>query len=254
MPLPVRSGNPGLNDKTFSNLPRASVTEGRMTLNGTINKSFLMLVVLLATALFTWSQFLESNGDPASVSTWMLVGLIGGLVTSLIIIFKMTAAPYLALPYAALEGLAIGGISAMFERRFPGIAIQAVALTFGVLAVLLIAFRAGLIRVTQTFRSIVVGATGAIALVYLVSMVLGLFHVNTPFLYDSSPLSIGISLFVVGIAALNLVLDFDMIQTGVAQGAPRYMEWYSAFGLLVTLVWLYLEILRLLGKMRDSSR
>lgn len=173
---------------------------------------------------------------------------------SLIIIFKMTTAPYLALPYAALEGLAIGGISAMFERRFPGIAIQAVALTFGVLAVLLIAFRAGLIRVTQTFRSIVVGATGAIALVYLVSMVLNLFHVNTPFLYDSSPLSIGISLFVVGIAALNLVLDFDMIQSGVAQGAPKYMEWYSAFGLLVTLIWLYLEILRLLGKMRDSSR
>ncbi len=254
MPLPVRSGNPGLNDKTFSNLPRASVAEGRMTLNGTINKSFLMLVVLLATALFTWSQFLASNGDPASVSTWMLVGLIGGLVTSLIIIFKMTTAPYLALPYAALEGLAIGGISAMFERRFPGIAIQAVALTFGVLAVLLLAFRAGLIRVTQTFRSIVVGATGAIALVYLVSMVLNLFHVNTPFLYDSSPLSIGISLFVVGIAALNLVLDFDMIQNGVSQGAPKYMEWYSAFGLLVTLIWLYLEILRLLGKMRDSSR
>ena len=250
MPLPVRSGNPGLNDKTFSNLPRPAVGEARMTLSGTINKSFLMLIVLLAAALYPWSQYL-STGDAATVSTSILVGAIGGLVLALIISFKATLAPYLSLPYAALEGLAIGGISALLERRYPGIAIQAVGLTFGVFAVLLVAFRAGLIRVTQRFRAIVVGATGAIALVYIISMVLGFFHVNVPVLNDATPLGIIVSLVIVGVAALNLVLDFDLIQSGVAGGAPRYMEWYSAFGLLVTLVWLYLEILRLLSKVRS---
>lgn len=250
MPLPVRSGNPGLNDKTFANQPRPAVGEERMTLSGTINKSFLMLIVLLAAALYPWSQYL-STGDASTVSTSILVGAIGGLVLALIISFKATLAPYLSLPYAALEGLAIGGISALLERRYPGIAIQAVGLTFGVFAVLLVAFRAGLIRVTQRFRAIVVGATGAIALVYVISMVLGFFHVNVPVLNDATPLGIIVSLVIVGVAALNLVLDFDLIQSGVAGGAPRYMEWYSAFGLLVTLVWLYLEILRLLSKVRS---
>jgi uncharacterized YccA/Bax inhibitor family protein len=160
-------------------------------------------------------------------------------------------APYLAVPYAALEGLVIGGISAVLEKKYPGIAIQATALTFAVLAVLLLAYSTGLIQVTQRFRAIVVGATGAIFLLYLVTMVLNLFHVATPFMYDSSALSIGLSLIIVGVAALNLVLDFDLIQSGVAQGAPRFMEWYGAFGLLVTLVWLYMEILRLLSKVRQ---
>ena len=146
----------------------------------------------------------------------------------------------------------MGGFSALLERRYPGIAIQAVGLTFGVLAVLLMAYSMRLIRVTQQFRAIVIGATGAIALLYLITMVLGLFHVNVPVLNASSPLGIIVSLVICGVAALNLVLDFDLIESGVAQGAPRYMEWYSAFGLLVTLVWLYLEILRLLSKLRDS--
>jgi uncharacterized YccA/Bax inhibitor family protein len=172
-------------------------------------------------------------------------------VLALIISFKATLAPYLAVPYAACEGLAIGALSAVFERRYPGIAIQAVALTFGVLATMLLAYRSGLIRATQRLRAIVVGATGAVMLLYLVSLVLQLFHVNTSFLFDSSPLSLGLSLVIIAIAALNLVLDFDMIETGVAQGVPRYMEWYGAFGLVVTLVWLYLEILRLLGNTRS---
>jgi uncharacterized YccA/Bax inhibitor family protein len=249
-PAPVRrTGNPGLNDKTFANLPRPLVGEERMTVQGTINKSFLMLVVLMAGALWPWSQYL-STGDAATVSTSVLIGVLGGFVLALVISFKATLAPYLSLPYAALEGVAIGGISALMERRFPGIAIQAVGLTFGVLAVLLVAYRAGLIRATQRFRAIVVGATGAIALVYIVSMVLGLFHVNVPVLNDATPLGIIVSLVIVGVAALNLVLDFDLIESGAAQGAPRYMEWYSAFGLLVTLVWLYLEMLRLLSKVR----
>ncbi len=246
----VRSGNPGLNDRTFSGLPRPALASERMTLQGTVNKSFMMLVVLMVSALWPWSQYLAS-GDPAAVGLPMIVGSIGGLVLALIISFKATLAPYLALPYAALEGLAIGGISALLERRYPGIAIQAVGLTFAVLAALLLAYKARLIQATARFRAIVIGATGAIALLYLVTMVLGFFHVAVPFMNDASPLSIGISLVIVGIASLNLVLDFDMIESGVAQGAPRYMEWYGAFGLLVTLVWMYMEILRLLSKLRD---
>jgi uncharacterized YccA/Bax inhibitor family protein len=246
----TRTGNPGLNDKTFSALPRSSVAGEAMTLQGTINKSFLLLVVLLAAALWPWSQFLGS-GNPALVVPAILAGGIGGFVLALIISFKATLAPYLAIPYAACEGLAIGGISAVLEKRYPGIAIQAVGLTIAVMAALLLAYTMGIIRVTQRFRAIVVGATGAIALLYLVSFVLGLFHVPVPFLNDASPLSIGVSLVIIGVAALNLVLDFDLIERGVAQAAPRYMEWYAAFGLLVTLVWLYLEILRFLSKVRQ---
>ena len=246
----TRTGNPGLNDKTFAGLPRASVAGEAMTLQGTINKSFLLLVVLLAGALWPWSQFFAS-GNPAAVAPAVVIGLVGGLVFGLIISFKATLAPYLSVPYAACEGLMIGGFSAVLEKRYPGIAIQAVGLTFGVLAAMLLAYTLGIIRVTQRFRAIVVGATGAIALLYLASFVLGFFHVGVPFLNSASPLSIGVSLVIIAVAALNLALDFDLIQGGVAQGAPRYMEWYAAFGLLVTLVWLYLEILRFLSKVRQ---
>jgi uncharacterized YccA/Bax inhibitor family protein len=246
----VKSGNPGLNDKTFAGLPRPALASERMTLQGTVNKSFLLLLVLMGAALWPWSQYLAS-GNPAVVGLPVMVGLIGGLVLALIISFRPMTAPYLAVPYAALEGLVLGGISAVLEKRYPGIAIQATALTFAVLAALLLAYSLRLIRVTQRFRAIVVIGTGAIFLLYLVSTVLSLFHVATPFLYSSSPLSIGISLLVIGFAALNLLLDFDLIESGVAQGAPRYMEWYGAFALLVTLVWLYMEILRLLGNLRQ---
>lgn len=250
MPLPVsRSGNPVLNEKAISGQARPAALGERMTLQGAINKSFLLLVVLLASALWPWSQYM-ATGDAASVGTSILIGALGGLVVGLIISFKATTAPYLAIPYAALEGLAVGGFSALLERRYPGIAIQAVGLTFGVLAVLLVAYSMRLIRVTQQFRAIVVGATGAIALLYVVTMVLGLFHVNVPVLNDATPLGIIVSLVICGVAAMNLVLDFDLVESGVAQGAPRYMEWYCAFGLMVTLVWLYLEILRLLSKLR----
>ena len=247
--LPVRTGNPGLNDKTFAGLPRATAGEA-MTLQGTINKSFVLLLVLMASALWPWSQYMAS-GNAADVAGPMMIGLIAGFILALIISFKATMAPYLAIPYAACEGLAIGGISAVLERHYPGIAIQAVGLTFGVMAALLFAYTSRLIRVTQRFRSMVVGATLGIALFYLISMVLNLFHVNVGFFNGASVLSIVVSLVVVGIAALNLVLDFDLIETGVSQGAPRYMEWYSAFGLLVTLVWLYMEVLRLLSKVRE---
>lgn len=245
----TRTGNPGLNQRTFSGLPRADLAEA-MTLQGTINKSFLLLVVLLGAALWPWSQFF-SSGNPAVVLPAMLGGGIVGLVLALIISFKAPLAPYLSIPYAACEGLVIGGISAVLEKRYPGIAIQAVGLTLGVMAALLLAYTLGIIRVTQRFRAIVVGATGAIALLYLVAIVLGMFHLPVAFLNDASPLSMGVSLVIIGVAALNLVLDFDLIETGVAQAAPRYMEWYAAFGLLVTLVWLYMEILRFLSKARQ---
>ena len=250
MPLPVtRSGNPSLNERVFASQPRPAYGAERMTLQGSINKAFLLLVVLLAGAFWPWSQYL-TNGDLSVVSTSLMVGAFGGLIVGMIISFKATLAPYLSVPYAALEGLAIGGISAVLERRYPGIAIQAVGLTFAVLAVMLVAYKLGIIRATERFRAIVIGATGAIALVYLVSVVLGLFHVSVPLLNSSSPLGIIVSLVIVGVAALNLILDFDFIESGASQGAPRYMEWYAAFGLLVTMVWLYMEILRLLSKTR----
>jgi uncharacterized YccA/Bax inhibitor family protein len=250
MPLPVpRSGNPALNDRVFGSQPRPAFGEERMTLQGSVNKAFLLLVVLLAGAFWPWSQYL-TTGDASVVTTPLLVGALGGFVLAMIISFKATLAPVLSVPYAALEGLAIGSISALLERRYPGIAIQAVGLTFAVFAVMLVAYKLNIIRATERFRAIVIGATGAIALVYLVSMVLGFFHIAVPLLNSSSPLGIIISLVIVGVAALNLILDFDFIESGAAQGAPRYMEWYAAFGLLVTMVWLYLEILRLLSKTR----
>jgi uncharacterized YccA/Bax inhibitor family protein len=251
MPLPVtRSGNPSLNERVFASQPRPAYGAERMTLQGSINKAFLLLVVLFAGAFWPWSQYL-TNGDLSVVTTALTIGALGGLVVGIIISFKANLAPYLSVPYAALEGLAIGGISAILERRYPGIAIQAVGLTFAVLAVMLVAYKMRIIRATERFRAIVIGATGAIALVYLVSMVLGLFHVSVPILNSSSPLGIIVSLVIVGVAALNLILDFDFIEYGASQGAPKYMEWYGAFGLMVTLVWLYLEIIRLLSKLRD---
>jgi len=250
MPLPVRrTGSPGLNENTFARLPRVGIGAEGMTLKGTIDRSFLLLIVLMAAALYPWSQM--AGGDVQSVSSTMLIGLIGGFVLAIIISFKATLAPYLAVPYAALEGLAVGGLSAILEQRYHGIAIQAVGLTFGVLAVLLIAYRMRLIRVTDQFRAMVIGATGGIALLYLATLVLGFFHVSVPVLYSATPLGIGVSLVIVAVAALNLVLDFDYIERGVAGGAPKFMEWYCAFSLMVTLVWLYIEMLRLLSKVRS---
>ncbi|MDE2052205.1 MAG: Bax inhibitor-1/YccA family protein [Gammaproteobacteria bacterium] len=243
-----RTGNPGLNDRTFASLPRLGIGVEGMTLKGTVDRSFLLLIVLMVAALWPWSQM--ASGDVQAVSSTMMLGLIGGFVLALIISFKATLAPYLAVPYAALEGLAVGGISAVLEQRYPGIAIQAVGLTFGVLAVLLFAYRMRWLRATARFRAMVIGATGGIALLYLATMILGFFHVAVPVLNAATPLGIGISLVIVGVAALNLVLDFDLIERGVAGGAPKYMEWYAAFGLMVTLVWLYIEMLRLLSKVR----
>ncbi|HUA25816.1 MAG TPA: Bax inhibitor-1/YccA family protein [Steroidobacteraceae bacterium] len=251
MPLPVRrTSNPMLNERTFGGLPRSGVGLEGMTLKGTIDKSFLLLIVLMVAALWPWSQL--AGGDVQAISSLTLLGVLGGFIVAMIVGFKPTAAPYLAIPYAALEGLALGGISAIFEQRYHGIAIQAVGLTFAVLLALLIAYRTGLIRVTAQVRAMVVAATFGVMLFYLATMLLGFFHVSTQALYAPTPLGIGISLVIVAIAAFNVVLSFDLIDRGVAGGAPKYMEWYCAFSLMVTLVWLYLEMLRLLALTRRN--
>ncbi|MCH2483845.1 MAG: Bax inhibitor-1/YccA family protein [Gammaproteobacteria bacterium] len=222
----------------------------RMTLAGAINKTGILLVLCLVSAGYVWNQFFQSS-EPAAVNGLMMLGLLGGLAMAMVTIFKRQWAGLTAPAYALLQGLALGGISAMFELQYPGIVIQAVGLTFGTLAMLLLAYKTGLIKPTENFRLMIVAATGGIALLYLVSFVMGFFGSSVGFIHSNGLFGIGFSLFVVAIAALNLVLDFDFIEAGAEQGAPKYMEWYGAFSLMVTLVWLYLEILRLLAKLRS---
>ncbi len=244
----MRSGNPVLKDSTFQQ--PFEIAGERMTLGGTVNKTAMLLAMTLITAAYTWGRFMETH-DASTISGLLLVGAVGGLVVAMVTFFKKTLAPYLAPAYALLQGLALGGISATLEVQFPGIVIQAVALTFGTLFSLLAAYRSGLIKATENFKLGVVAATGGIFLLYLVSFVMSFFGNSIGFIHNSGTFGILFSGFVVVIAALNLVLDFDFIESGVEHGAPKYMEWYEAFGLLVTLLWLYLEILRLLAKLRD---
>jgi uncharacterized YccA/Bax inhibitor family protein len=222
-----------------------------MTISGTVNKAGILMLCVLATAVWSWNQML-TNG-PASVGGYTMIGAFGGFIVAMVTIFKKEWSPVTAPLYALLEGLVLGGLSAIFDLRYPGIAVQAVGLTFGTLFVLLLAYSSGMIKVTQKFRLGVVAATGGIMLFYLAEMILGFFHVQFLAINGGSTIGIVFSLFVCAIAALNLVLDFDFIEQGVNFGAPKYMEWYGAFGIMVTLVWLYLEILRLLSKMRSRN-
>jgi uncharacterized YccA/Bax inhibitor family protein len=260
MPL-MKTSNPALGENTFRNLAGSQYGGGyggyidaaaRMTLSGTVNKTGILLVCALATAAWTWYRFLTSR-DLAEIAPLLLVGALGGFVCAMVTVFKKEWSPVTAPIYALLEGLVLGGISAVTELRYPGIAIQAVGLTFGTLFALLFAYSSRMIRVTQKFRLGVVAATGGIMVFYLVQMLLGFFGIHFLAVNGSGMLGIGISLFICAIAALNLVLDFDFIERGVDYGAPKYMEWYGAFGIMVTLVWLYLEILRLLSKMRSRN-
>ena len=246
----MRSSNPTLQSNAFANFGYLTDRSEMMTVQGVITKTLICLFCVLLTASYTWYQF-YTTGDVNAVSGWMTVGLIGGLVLALVTIFKKEWAMYSAPAYALFEGLFLGGISAMFEMQFHGIVIQAVGLTFGTMFCMLFIYQSGLIQVTDKFRIGVFAATGAIALVYIVSLVLGFFGIQVPFIYSNGLIGIGFSLLVVGIAALNLVLDFDFIERAAAQGAPKYMEWYASFGLMVTLIWLYLEFLRLLSKIRS---
>ena len=251
----MRTANPALNNKTFEGFGYAAPAHS-MTLMGTVHKTGLLLLFTLLSASWVWGKFF-SAGDPASgaqaVAVWTMVGAIGGLVAALVTAFKKEWAGKTAPVYALLEGLFLGGLSAMFEARFSGIVIQAVSLTFGTLFCLLLAYRSGLIKATENFKLGVFAATGAIGVFYLVTWILGMFHVNMGMMMGSGLLSIGLSVFIVIIAALNLVLDFDFIEKGAESGAPKYMEWYAAFGLMVTLIWLYVEILRLLSKLRGRN-
>ena len=254
----MRSGNPVLKDDTFLDLGSGTVVRGdagTMTLNGTVNKTAFLLVLTLAGALFSWSQFSAAMaaGNPGAIMPYVWGGAIGGFIVALITVFKKTWSPVTAPLYAGLEGLFLGAISAMFELRYPGIVTQAVLATFGTLAALLMAYRSGLIKATENFKLGVVAATGGILVLYLVNIVMGFFGNSIGFIHESGTIGILFSAFVVVIAALNLVLDFDFIEQGVERGAPKFMEWYAAFGLLVTLVWLYLEILRLLSKLQSRD-
>jgi len=221
-----------------------------MTLPGVIHRSILLLLLVAGTSAGVW---VYSDSHPSAIYPTMMIGALGGFVVAMVTSFKRDWAAATAPIYAVLEGLFIGGISLVMEQRFPGLVLQAVLLTFGVMFALLAAYQSRIIRPSQTFKSVIVGATFGIVIVYLVSMVLQLFfHTEIPLINGSGPLGIAFSLVVVGIAALNLVLDFDFIENGVAAGAPKWMEWYAAFALTVTLVWLYIEILRLLSKLRRN--
>lgn len=244
----MRSGNPALNKKTFEDLAPAGA---RMTLSGTVNKTAMLLALMLITAGWTWGRFLETQ-DASAITPLIAIGGIGGFIVGLFTAFVKKAAPYTAPIYALLEGLFVGGVSAFFEVKFPGIVIQAVSLTFGTLFCLLLAYKSGLIKATENFKLGVTAATGAIAVLYLVNFVMSFFDMSIGFIHESGWFGILFSAFVVVIAALNLVMDFDFIESGVEYGCPKYMEWYGAFGLLVTLIWLYLEILRLLAKLKEE--
>ena len=251
----MQSGNPALNKNTFLDAASGAVVshgDDVMTINGTVNKTGLLLVLVLLGAMFSWSHY----SGPASLPglyPLVLGGAIGGLILALLTAFKKTWAPVTAPLYALVEGVFIGALSVIFDARFPGIVLQAVGLTFGTMAALLLAYRSGLIRATEKFKLGVVAATGGVMLLYLANMAMGFFGHSMGFINGHSGIGIAFSAVVVVIAALNLILDFDMIESGVNVRAPKYMEWYGAFALVVTLVWLYLELLRLLSKLQSRN-
>jgi uncharacterized YccA/Bax inhibitor family protein len=249
--LSMASSNPAFGRDVFTQYAGTGSRTTTMTISGTVGKTCLLLAILTAAAGWTYKQAALHTLPPA-----LLIGAaIGGFIVAMITIFKPTASPFTAPLYAALEGLFLGAISGIVDQRYhgQGLAVQAVALTFGTMAIMLFLYATRIIRVTQRLAMGIVAATGALFLVYFVSFILSMFHVSVPFLgAGANPMiSIGFSLFVVGLAAFNLLLDFDFIERGAASGAPKVMEWYGAFGLMVTLVWLYLEILRLLMKLQD---
>lgn len=249
--MDMRSSNPALPANTFSSMRWTADRSDAMTVQGTIVKTLLLLMLTMLSAGWTWMKFYQSGGNGAVVAPLMMIGIFGGLILAMVTIFKKEWSAITAPLYALLEGLFIGGISAQLEMAYSGIVIQAAGLTFGTLFAMLLAYQSGLIRPTEKFKMGVVAATGGIAIVYLVAFVLSFFGIQASFLYSSSLLSIGISLFVIVVAALNFIIDFDFIEQGATQGVPKYMEWYGAFAMMVTLIWLYVEFLRLLSKLRN---
>ena len=245
--LSYRTSNPALNSNTFSeqiNNNSSLLLDAKMTIKGTVDKTAISLVLLIASAYYTFSPNMESM---------ILFGSIGGLILAILTIFKKDWAPYTVPLYAILEGLALGSISYFYSTQYEGIVLQAISLTVLILFSLLFAYRTKIIKPTENFKLGVFAATGGIVLLYFINFIMGFFGTGISLLspQNSSMMSIGISLAIIVVASLNLVIDFDFIEEGAEKGAPKYMEWYGAFGLLVTLIWLYLEILRMLAKLRS---
>jgi uncharacterized YccA/Bax inhibitor family protein len=252
----TKSSNPALKENIFQK--DYSYSSDAMTINGTMNKTGLMLLIVMAAAIFTWNKFFAAiavnpESGAAAVMPWVIVGGIGGLITALVTAFRPQSSGISAPIYAIFEGLLLGGLSAIFESMYTGIVMRAVALTLAVFLAMLFLYRSGIIKVTEKLKMGIFAATAGIAVVYLVSFIGGFFGMEFSFLHGNSNFSIGFSLLVVAIAAFNLVLDFSFIENAAEQGAPKYMEWYGAFGLMVTLIWLYLEILRLLSKLASRD-
>jgi uncharacterized YccA/Bax inhibitor family protein len=229
--------------------PTSPAGTGTMTLSGTISKTLILLGILTVTATFAWLQTGAGIFEPDKLGTLFLVGVLGGFGVAVYTVFRPEHAQVTAPIYAALEGLLLGALSAILNLRYRGLPVQAVVLTVATLGVMLLAYRFGLVRATERFKTIVVSCTFAVAAFYVIALVMAMFGLYIPFLHEGGPIGIGFSLFVTGLAAFNLIIDFDRIEQGVGR-APPYMEWYAAFGLVVTLVWLYLEMLRLLRKLR----
>ncbi len=251
-----RTSNPALSKKIYERNYSEVTDDTVMTLKGTANKSFLLLLLVILGATYTWRIFFQNPNPevvPPELLTYMAIGGIGGFILSMVVIFRPQSSPWAAPVYAVLEGLFLGAISAFFEFKMPGLVMQAAGLTFLTLFVMLFLYRSGLIKVTDKFRMGVFAATGGIALLYFISFILGMFGMSMPWLHGNGMMSIGISVVICGVAALNLVLDFDFIEKGSENQLPKFMEWYSAFALMVTLVWLYLEILRLLAKVNSRN-
>jgi uncharacterized YccA/Bax inhibitor family protein len=252
------TANPATSEAVYGRAGFADSPAEVMTLKGTIVKTAALVAILLVTAAYAWSKILAANADdetvtmPAKVIGLLILGTLGGFITALVTIFVPRVSPFTAPLYGALEGLALGGISGFFEAAYAGIVVHAVGLTIGILLSLLAIYAAGFIRASEKFKIGVVAATGGICLVYLADLIISFFGMDIPFIHETGWMGIGFSLFVVIIAAANLILDFDFIEKGVKRRAPKYMEWYGGFSLLVTLVWLYLEVLRLLSKLKGS--
>ena len=242
----MRSSNPAMTGKIFEKAGTAVEGSSTMTINGTINKIGLMLLLLIAAAAYTWN--IVMGADPGRAGTLAIVGAIGGFIMALVTIFRPKSSAITTPIYAILEGLFLGAISAILNARYPGIAFQAVLLTIGTLFTMLFLYRSGRIRATPRFRRGVMMATGAVFFAYMISWIMSLFGMPMGFMHSAGPLGILINLVIIVIAALNLIMDFDFIEKGSQMGAPKYMEWYGAFGLIVTLIWLYIEFLRLLSR------
>jgi len=242
----MRSSNPVMAGRVYEKAGTLTAGSSVMTINGTINKVGIMLLLVIAAAAYTWNMVMGAEAGRAG--TLAIAGAIGGFVVAMITVFRPQSSAITAPIYAILEGLFLGAISAMINAQYPGVAFQAVLLTIGTLFTMLFLYRSGRIRATPKFRRGVLMATGAVFFAYLISWIMSLFGMPMGFMHSAGPLGILINLVIIVIAALNLILDFDFIEKGSQMGAPKFMEWYGAFGLIVTLIWLYIEFLRLLAR------